>query len=570
MSLAITVRYRAAAVGLVLLAMTFAGASRVRAQVAAPTTSVAAAGTTQAKALAVLEKHCASCHQSERTAPAPPKSALRAILDLEALAREPGWVLPGNPDGSRLVQMMMWRHLDPKPRDPDSSVEITPEEVAAVRAWVKGLPRQEPCAAAKPLDGPAIAELVHKVEAKAGSQAMDTRFVSLAAPYNACATPQQMAAFRVDVAQVLDGLSWATKSIELEAIDDSGALLALRLADLGWSDAHWTTIAAASPYPSPWLRSGVTVGPVVHGGWLAAALASGPLFEALMQLPPRDASSLERLGIDIATARARRIAQRANALAPASQLVISYTHPLDLSRLAAEFYARPEVLLQTTDAARLVARAQQNPVPRAEVEDAFSRLPGMARDGAGAPAAGFVRAAVAAKTASDATTRPPDILLLAEAPSVRVGDKVSFTVTTDRDCHLTVVNVDTLGRATVLFPNEFEPEGRIQAGRTLRLPPDGAGYELRARQPGTETMVATCNSVSAWAAGISHDFERQRFTVLGDYETFVRKSLAPDAVTSAPSVRRRVQRRGKPPPPPPARPLAGQVGRTGILVDIRP
>jgi hypothetical protein len=276
--------------------------------------------------------------------------------------------------------------------------------------------------------------------------------------------------------------------------------------------------------------------------------------------------------MDMAAARARRIARHAEFASAPPELAIRYRHPLDLSGLANEFGARTNTLVALStgispELGLLARRAQQGTVPREMVEDAFRFLAMQSK--VDVPAAGFVRGIDVTRSILD-RTRPPAILLLAEAPSVRVGDKVSFTVTTDADCHVTVINVDTLGRATVLFPNEFEPEGRIQAQRTLRLPPKEAGYELRARQPGTEAVVATCNPVSAWAGGISHDFERQRFTVLGDYEDFVRKSLAPEAATPAPPARRRVQRRGKPPPPPPVRPLAGQVGRTGILVDVRP
>lgn len=575
---AIALRHQALCLGLVLLAIALAGMPNAQAQL--PESTSIAGETTAAKALAVLEKHCASCHQSERTAPAPPKSALRAILDLDALAREPDYVLPGNPDGSKLVQMMMWRHLDPKPPEPDSAIEIAPDEIAAVRMWVKGLPRVEACRAAKLFDTAAIADLAARAIAKAGGdKAKDMRFVSLAPAYNSCATLQQLTVFRVDVAQALNSLSWATVVAETEVVDGSGgALLAFRLSDLGWSQAHWAMIEMASPYSHPSLvplelrRASGASDPVVHGGWLVGALTSGTLFISLLNLPPRDDGFIERLGMDIAAARSRRIARHAERAVSPLELAISYRHRLDLSRLANEYGVRTKTVMALSagispELDLLARRAQQGTVPREMVEDAFRLL--AKRSNVDLPAGSFVRGTVA-DIVSGSTARPPDLVLLADTPSVRAGDKVSFTVTMDRDCHLTVINVDTLGRGTVIFPSEFEPDSRLQAGRVLRLPPEGAGYEFRARQQGTEAIVATCNPVSSWAAGIMHDFERQRFTVLGDYEAFVRKSLISETAAAPPrDIRRRLQRRGKPPAPPPVRPLAGQVGRTGILIDVR-
>jgi mono/diheme cytochrome c family protein len=570
--------------GLMVIVGALAGLTFASAQRSSPAPEASAADPRlAAKARDVLDTYCASCHQSDRASPTTPASNLRNILDLEALAKEPGLVLPGNPDGSRLVQMMMWRHLDSNPPEVSAPTEPKPDDIAAVRAWVKALPAVRPCEVARRLDPDAIADLAAKAVTKIGAEhAKDMRFVSLAAPYNDCATPQQLAAFRADVARALNSLSWGTTLVEPEAIDSSGAVLAFRLVDLGWSAAHWTALSAVSPYANSWRSSarltslGTAVGskdPVVHGGWLVGALTSGPLFDTLLQLPPRDASFAERLGFDLSAARARRLARHGERTDPPPDLVVRYSRPLDLARLAAEYSARPDAVVALSSAlspelALLARRAQQGTVSREDVEDAFrllGRMPGNATD---EPLSPIVRGTIAPTASSDAT-RPPQIVLLADKPVLPQGEAVSYTVTTDRDCHLTVINVDANGIGTVLFPNELEPDGQIRAGTIVALPSPDAGYELRARKLGTEALVALCNPVSAWAAGIAPDFERQRFTILGDYETFVRKSLLPAPAVPPRETRRRPRRRGKAAPPPPVRPLLGQIGRTGILVEVR-
>ena len=46
---------------------------------------------------------------------------------------------------------------------------------------------------------------------------------------------------------------------------------------------------------------------------------------------------------------------------------------------------------------------------------------------------------------------------------------------------------------------------------------------------GTERIVALCSVAGPAIDGITHDFERQRFTDLGDYGTFLMQAVAADA-----------------------------------------
>jgi hypothetical protein len=110
----------------------------------------------------------------------------------------------------------------------------------------------------------------------------------------------------------------------------------------------------------------------------------------------------------------------------------------------------------------------------------------------------------------------------------------------------------------------------------LKVPRADAGYRLRLNDKGIERIVALCNTATSGAVdGIRHDFERQRFTELGDYRAFLARALTPQAEPRPQSVTETVRRgrrrivRTRPVPPPEPRADPTKVLRTGIVVETR-
>ena len=91
------------------------------------------------------------------------------------------------------------------------------------------------------------------------------------------------------------------------------------------------------------------------------------------------------------------------------------------------------------------------------------------------------------------------------------------------------VGVDRNGRGTVVYPNDFDQNNLLEAGKELRVPAEGAPYQFRLREPGKETVVGICLGGPKPPFGIKHDFERQRFTELGDYRAFLIRAATADA-----------------------------------------
>lgn len=146
----------------------------------------------------------------------------------------------------------------------------------------------------------------------------------------------------------------------------------------------------------------------------------------------------------------------------------------------------------------------------------------------------------------EVTTR----LVLKTGPATfKVGEALSVTVRSREACYLTLINIDRAGRGTVVYPNDFDQNNLLEAGKELKIPADGAPYQFRLRDAGRETVVGICLGGTKPPFGIKHDFERQRFTELGDYRAFLNRAAAADAQdrngTATPDARTRPVARSK-------------------------
>jgi hypothetical protein len=121
-----------------------------------------------------------------------------------------------------------------------------------------------------------------------------------------------------------------------------------------------------------------------------------------------------------------------------------------------------------------------------------------------------------------AAMEPLRLSLWSDRITYKAGDLASFTAVSTQDCYLTLIGIDKAGIATVLFPNDLDGENLLRAGSSMTVPIQGAAYQLRFKEPGRETIVAVCTSPGQRPAGIGHNFEKQRFTVLGPWRAFLR------------------------------------------------
>lgn len=58
------------------------------------------------------------------------------------------------------------------------------------------------------------------------------------------------------------------------------------------------------------------------------------------------------------------------------------------------------------------------------------------------------------------------------------GEEVHVFVEANKDAYITVLNVDPAGETTVLFPNRYQPDNWLAAGRTLQVPDQAAEFRI--------------------------------------------------------------------------------------------
>ncbi len=257
-------------------------------------------------------------------------------------------------------------------------------------------------------------------------------------------------------------------------------------------------------------------------------------------------------------------------LEPVSALAREYTRDVGLFRLAAEAgMAVPEIRKRLAllppeliySGRRILAAS----APRAEADRILIRL---------APDVGATNAAVVVAPAPE----PRDdleLLLWSKSEIYDAGQLATFHARSNQNCYLTLISLDRGGQATVLFPNEFEQNNLLVANKDMMLPADGAAYQFRLREKGTETLVGICQTVNKAPEGIQHDFERQRFTMLGDWRAHLNQISAkggrvlPGSDTTRPKGQRARGRLPTPEPKPDGKATVDLQARTAISYQVR-
>ena len=80
-----------------------------------------------------------------------------------------------------------------------------------------------------------------------------------------------------------------------------------------------------------------------------------------------------------------------------------------------------------------------------------------------------------------------------------MGDPVAFYFKTTKDCRLTLFDVETSGKVHIIFPNKYQKDNLVKAGKDYCIPAKKARWEYRAQAPaGTELVkaIATLEKVT--------------------------------------------------------------------------
>jgi hypothetical protein len=209
-------------------------------------------------------------------------------------------------------------------------------------------------------------------------------------------------------------------------------------------------------------------------------------------------------------------------------LAKKYENDVDLTLAAAEFGQDRETFMASLEDAgsgevvRMKRRLDQGLIPRDTFEAQFADFIEVVSDNERVDltqiAADVGTLPVAQVAGPAAASGNFDLSLISDRSTYKVGELPVFTVTPAHDCYLTLINVDAKNFATVLYPNQYQQDNFLKAGKDFHFPAADAPFQYRFADPGAEKVIAVCGPVPTPADDIKLDFKGGAFAEVGDYE----------------------------------------------------
>jgi len=111
-------------------------------------------------------------------------------------------------------------------------------------------------------------------------------------------------------------------------------------------------------------------------------------------------------------------------------------------------------------------------------------------------------------------TPASDVTITSDKLAYNVGEKVVLTAKNSIACYLTIIDIDSQGVLTVLFPNKFRPDNYVAADSTTVVPTEADGFDLRITSESVDhdTVIAVCDPEQRDIEGIKHDFANYPIT----------------------------------------------------------
>jgi mono/diheme cytochrome c family protein len=259
---------------------------------AAPAGAAAPPTDRAARALAIFQRHCRSCHGGSGKA----KGGLGYVTDLEQLV-ERGQVVPGKPDASPLYRRIRDGEMPP----PGKRGTFADVHRIVLRNWIlAGAPAGAKAGRRLLTETDALRLVRNDLQATPARQRRFLRYLSLANLAGRPAAQQQTA--RHAVAKLVNSLSWHPRITLPAAIDPARLILRLDLRHYRWTARQWDKLAAGYPYrptePGPRARAVAELAgceqPLLRGDWFLATASRPAGYHDFLQLPTTD-RALERL-----------------------------------------------------------------------------------------------------------------------------------------------------------------------------------------------------------------------------------------------------------------------------------
>jgi hypothetical protein len=227
-------------------------------------------------------------------------------------------------------------------------------------------------------------------------------------------------------------------------------------------------------------------------------------------------------------------ALKLNGVEPINALAKRYEDDVDLALAASELgIDRVKLTSSAVDPKfyALVRRLEQGAIPREQFELAYRELAVALSDQKIVRVAGQ-----RVQQPLPQATRTDELSLTSDADFYRPGDGPVFTISSTRDCYLTLTNVDEKGEGTVLLPNRFQQDNLVRAGTPIRFPSQNSPFQYRMKDKGIESVVAVCSVRPEGGDGITHNFAREAFTSVSNYTRALGRVIEVIPSAAAPAV----------------------------------
>lgn len=264
-------------------------------------------------AYAVLDKHCARCHQDGalKEGLTKSKSGFGHVMDIRRLAQDTKFVVQGNAAGSQLYNVIGEYSFPAMPDDcTESACFPTDAEMAAVSTWIEGLtaaaPPPRPVISLSEMHQLALADL----QAQPANRHDRIRYFSLRSVHNNPeVSPENLEGYRAATVKLMNALSWNPMPYQLETVDENGTLFRVFLPELDWDIDTWHLLESHYPYGT---QSDVdtalgqlthltgTQVPIIRADWFTATASVSPLYYDMLRLPDTVAGLESLLGINTA------------------------------------------------------------------------------------------------------------------------------------------------------------------------------------------------------------------------------------------------------------------------------
>jgi len=88
-------------------------------------------------------------------------------------------------------------------------------------------------------------------------------------------------------------------------------------------------------------------------------------------------------------------------------------------------------------------------------------------------------------------SRDINVVPVKSGETFKIGDKINIKFRSSKDCYLTLLNIGTSGKLTILYPNALHKDNFIEGGKLFEIPGDEYGFEYQLSGPaGIEKLKA--------------------------------------------------------------------------------